>query len=329
MFSRKIYGVGETVYDILFRNGNPLKAVPGGSAFNALITLGRCGLSPVLSTFVGDDPIGRLTLDFMQRNGVDTGYVEIRKNSKSHLSLAFLNEVNDAEYVFYKDHASLSVELTLPAFLPGDYLLFGSFFAINPVIRPQMLRYLSAAVHAGATLYYDINFRPSHLKDLPAVKEHVLENIRLSSVVRGSMEDFHCLFGVDNDCPDRYALAADIYHRHLKGECPYLLVTDGARAVHVLTPVRHLVFEVAPISTVSTVEQATISMPESCTSCPGRALQKQTWWNFLKRCGLKWYILPSGFLHVYASRWTIMSMRNLSSRYGAAMPRCDATVFVA
>ena len=189
----------------------------------------------------------------MQRNGVDTGYVEIRKNSKSHLSLAFLNEVNDAEYVFYKDHASLSVELTLPAFLPGDYLLFGSFFAINPVIRPQMLRYLSAAVHAGATLYYDINFRPSHLKDLPAVKEHVLENIRLSSVVRGSMEDFHCLFGVDNDCPDRYALAADIYHRHLKGECPYLLVTDGARAVHVLTPVRHLVFEVAPISTVSTV----------------------------------------------------------------------------
>ena len=253
MFSRKIYGVGETVCDVLFRNGNPLKAVPGGSAFNALITLGRCGLSPVLSTFVGDDPIGRLTLDFMQRNGVDTGYVEIRKNSKSHLSLAFLNEVNDAEYVFYKDHASLSVELTLPTFLPGDYLLFGSFFAINPVIRPQMLRYLSAAVHAGATLYYDINFRPSHLKDLPAVKEHVLENIRLSSVVRGSMEDFHCLFGVDNDCPDRYALAADIYHRHLKGECPYLLVTDGARAVHVLTPVRHLVFEVAPISTVSTV----------------------------------------------------------------------------
>ena len=253
MFSRKIYGVGETVYDILFRNGNPLKAVPGGSAFNALITLGRCGLSPVLSTFVGDDPIGRLTLDFMQRNGVDTGYAEIRKNSKSHLSLAFLNEVNDAEYVFYKDHASLSVELTLPAFLPGDYLLFGSFFAINPVIRPQMLRYLSAAVHAGATLYYDINFRPSHLKDLPAVKEHVLENIRLSSVVRGSMEDFHCLLGEDYDCPDRYALAADIYHRHLKGECPYLLVTDGARAVHVLTPVRHLVFEVAPISTVSTV----------------------------------------------------------------------------
>ena len=92
MISRKIYGLGETVYDILFRNGIPLKAVPGGSAFNALITLGRCGLGPALSTFVGDDPIGRLTLDFMKRNGVDIGYVEIRENSQSHLSLAFLNE---------------------------------------------------------------------------------------------------------------------------------------------------------------------------------------------------------------------------------------------
>lgn len=253
MISRKIYGLGETVYDILFRNGIPLKAVPGGSAFNALITLGRCGLEPALSTFVGDDPIGRLTLDFMKRNGVDIGYVEIRENSQSHLSLAFLNEINDAEYVFFKDHSSLSVELPLPAFKPGDYVLFGSFFAINPAIRAQVLRYLSATANAGATIYYDINFRPSHIQDLPAVKENVLENIRLSSVVRGSMEDFHYLFGMDVGDSDRYALAEEIYYRHLKGECLYLLVTDGARAVHVLSPVRHLVLEVAPIDTVSTV----------------------------------------------------------------------------
>ena len=34
---RKIFGIGETIYDILFRQGQPVAAVPGGSVFNGLI----------------------------------------------------------------------------------------------------------------------------------------------------------------------------------------------------------------------------------------------------------------------------------------------------
>ena len=251
--SKHIYGVGETVYDILFRNEKPLKAVPGGSAFNAIISLGRCGLRPIMSTFVGDDAIGTLTLGFMNRNGVDTGCVERLQGCRSHLSLAFLNDRNDAEYQFYKDHASLSMTLPVPAFGAEDYVLFGSFFAVNPAIREQVFRYLSAARTAGTLLYYDINFRPTHVKDLPFVRENLLENLRLASVVRGSMEDFHYLFGIDDASSDRFSLAEDVYHQHIKVHCPYLLVTDGGKAVHVMTPTLHEVFEVPPIKTVSTV----------------------------------------------------------------------------
>ena len=38
---RMIAGIGETVLDILFRNGQPQAAVPGGSVFNAMVSLGR------------------------------------------------------------------------------------------------------------------------------------------------------------------------------------------------------------------------------------------------------------------------------------------------
>ena len=38
---RSVIGLGETVYDIIFKNNQPQKAVPGGSAFNAIISLGR------------------------------------------------------------------------------------------------------------------------------------------------------------------------------------------------------------------------------------------------------------------------------------------------
>ena len=39
----KIVGVGETILDILFKNNQPVAAVPGGSSFNSIISVGRAG----------------------------------------------------------------------------------------------------------------------------------------------------------------------------------------------------------------------------------------------------------------------------------------------
>ena len=43
---RNIIGIGETVFDIIFREDQPQKAVPGGSTFNAMISLGRAERPP-------------------------------------------------------------------------------------------------------------------------------------------------------------------------------------------------------------------------------------------------------------------------------------------
>lgn len=42
--SRKVIGAGETILDILFRQGQPVAAVPGGSTFNSIISVGRSGV---------------------------------------------------------------------------------------------------------------------------------------------------------------------------------------------------------------------------------------------------------------------------------------------
>ena len=46
---RKVFGIGETILDIIFRNDQPQKAVPGGSVFNGLISLGRLNVPVPLS----------------------------------------------------------------------------------------------------------------------------------------------------------------------------------------------------------------------------------------------------------------------------------------
>ena len=162
---RKVIGIGETVYDIVFKGGQPTAAVPGGSTFNSMISIGRCSIPADFLSEVGDDHVGSIIREFMSQNGVDPGFVNILPG-KTPLSLAFLDENNDATYTFYRDPVSERPDFIYPSIEPGDIVLFGSFYALNPACRPQVERFLEYAKSSGAILYYDVNFRPSHVKDL-------------------------------------------------------------------------------------------------------------------------------------------------------------------
>lgn len=115
---RKVIGIGETVLDIIFRDNHPVDAVPGGSAYNALVSLGRMGIPGLFISETGADRVGEMIVSFLQQNGIDATGVQMYEGVKSPLSLAFLNERNDAEYVFYKDHPNDKLEMTMPRLLP-------------------------------------------------------------------------------------------------------------------------------------------------------------------------------------------------------------------
>lgn len=241
---RRVIGIGETVLDILFKNDQPQKAVPGGSTFNSMVSLGRAGVPCMMVTEVGGDHIGDLICHFLTDNGVSDEFVCRHAGVKSHITLAFLDEHNDAQYTFYKDHASVALDGPVPKITHEDVVLFGSFFAINPVIRPAVGNLLREARKAGAWLYYDINFRKTHIPDIPQVMANIEENMQLADVVRGSMEDFEYLYGLKE--------GEAIYER-VKPFCSTLILTDGARSIRIYTPSGCQTFAVQPIETVSTV----------------------------------------------------------------------------
>ena len=192
--ARKVIGIGETVLDIIFKNNQPVGAVPGGSVFNSIISLGRSGVKCSFISETGNDRVGRTILDCLKENGVDATSVYVYPDSKSPLSLAFLNENNDAEYIFYKDHPNDRLEFTFPDVQPDDIVLFGSYYAVNPVIRPQVMGFLDYARQHGAILYYDVNFRAAHKSEVMRLTPNILENLELADVVRGSNEDFEVMF---------------------------------------------------------------------------------------------------------------------------------------
>ena len=127
---RKVIGIGETILDILFRNGQPQAAVPGGSVYNAMISLGRMGMDVTFISETGNDRVGSMILDNMRANGVRTDNVNVFPDGKSPVSLAFLNENNDAEYIFYKDYPRQRLDVTMPDIQADDIVMIGSYFAV-------------------------------------------------------------------------------------------------------------------------------------------------------------------------------------------------------
>ena len=217
---RKVIGIGETILDVIFKNDQPIGAVPGGSMFNGLISLGRVGMNAGFISEIGNDRIGRKIIKFLEDNHVDASNISVYPEAKSPVSLAFLNDQNDAEYIFYKDHPNDKLDFIFPDIQPDDIVMYGSFYAVNPVIRPQMFAFLEHAHRQGAILYYDVNFRASHANDVMKVTPNILENLEFADIVRGSKEDFEVMFNKSE--------ADIVYRSQISFYCKNFIYTQGA-----------------------------------------------------------------------------------------------------
>ena len=242
---RKVIGIGETVLDIIFKEGQPIGAVPGGSVYNGLISLGRAGISTAIISETGNDRVGRRIIDFARENGVNADNINVFPDSKSPISLAFLDEKNDAEYLFYKDHPRDQLDFAYPDIQPDDVVMYGSFYAVNPVIRPQVKGFLDYARQHGAILYYDVNFRPAHRHEVMKLTSNLLENLGMADIVRGSNEDFEVLFRKTD--PDV------VYNAEVSFYCRQFIYTQGAQPVAVRTSTLKKDYPIPPTVTVSTI----------------------------------------------------------------------------
>jgi fructokinase len=224
---RKVVGIGETVLDIIFKNDQPMAAVPGGSVFNGVISLGRAGVPASFISEAGNDRVGKKIIDFLTQNHVDASNINVYPESKSPISLAFLNDRNDAEYVFYKEHQHDQLDFIYPEINEDDVVMFGSYYAVNPVIRPQVVAFLDYARNHGAILYYDVNYRSAHKNEVMKLTSNILENLEYADIVRGSIEDFENMFNMND--------ADKIYRGEIEFYCHRFICTNGDADVELRT----------------------------------------------------------------------------------------------
>jgi fructokinase len=241
---RKIYGIGETVFDIIFKSGQPQAAKAGGAMLNSTVSLGRIGLPVSFISEYANDNVGEIIDNFLQENGVGTDFIDHFKEGKTKLALAFLNEKNDASYTFYQDYPEQRLNIKFPGIIKDDIILCGSIYAITDEIRIKFVDLISMAKKNGAIVIYDPNFRPSHSSDLDKLLPLIVENMQNAKLIRGSDEDFKNIFGAAT--PDEAWKVVSKY-------CNCMVYTANAEGVFVRTISYSGRFSVKAIKPVSTI----------------------------------------------------------------------------
>lgn len=241
---RKIIGIGETVFDIIFKNEQPISGRPGGSVYNALISLGRAGLEPIFISEIGADRIGKVITECLKENHVNAEYIR-SCGGKSPLALAFLDEKQNADYLFYKDYSSDRLDFATPIIDEDDIVVIGSYYAINPVLREKITDLLEFAKTRKAIIYYDLNYRKSHAHESGFLMPNILENFEYADIIKGSDEDFMNIYGEEG--------AQHIYKEHVEFYCKNFLYTQGADGLTAFSAGREKRYAANKITPVSTV----------------------------------------------------------------------------
>lgn len=242
---RKVIGIGETILDIIFRDEQPTVAVPGGSVFNGIVSLGRTGIPIYFISETGNDRVGNIILRFMRDNNISTDHINVFPDGKSPVSLAFLNDKSDAEYIFYKDYPKQRLDVIYPQINEDDIVVIGSYYALNPVLREKVVELLEQAREKKAIIYYDPNFRSSHKDEAIKLASTIIENLEYADIVRGSQEDFFYMYNLRD--------ADKIYKDKIKFYCPNFLCTAGSEKIALRTNTLTKEYDIPPLEAVSTI----------------------------------------------------------------------------
>jgi fructokinase len=240
-----IFTIGETIYDIIFKQGQPVAARPGGSMLNSAVSLGRCGLNVEMITELGRDKVGQTVLDFLAENGVSTSFIQPVDGFKTSIALAFLDEKGNANYSFYIKYPESRLNFGWPQTEKGDVVLFGAFYSLDPAIHQKIIRFVKQAMQNGAFIIYDPNIRKNHLGETRKLMDFVEENFAIANIVRGSDEDFENLFGLTD--------GKKVFGRIRAAGCKYLIYTRSSHGAEFFSDSIQLQIPAVNIQVVSTI----------------------------------------------------------------------------
>lgn len=190
---RKIIAIGESSYDIIFRNNKPQDGFPGGRILNAAASL---ALTQIKTTFVsecGSDYLGKMIIDFLSKNGVDTNSVDRFTGGTTKASVIY--EDGSVEYGKYP---SDRFDVVWPRIDEDDIIIFGSLYSVENSLREALYEIIKYAHERKAIIMYIPGFQRNPNFRMTKIMTAMLENLDVSNIVLTNNSDIQNIFGEIN-----------------------------------------------------------------------------------------------------------------------------------
>ena len=178
-----------------FEDIDSFAAYVGGSPTNISVGGRRLGLKTALLTAVGEDPVGDFILHFLRGEGVETRFIPRKPAQRSSAVVLGIEPPDKFPLVFYRDNCA-DINLTVDDAVAApirDCRVF-QFAGTNLSLEPSRSATMFAAEQArtsGATVVFDLDFRPDQWHDVRAFGVVARSAMRLVDVVIGTDDEIN------------------------------------------------------------------------------------------------------------------------------------------
>lgn len=219
-------------------------AALGGSSGNIAAGLARMGSQVSLITRVSDDAVGRYTTAECHRYGIETDYCFLEASEARNTLALSETRTDNTQTVIYRNNAA-DFALNQDDVSKVDWNRFGGLIftgtslAMNPS-RSATLTAIEAARTAGATAFFDIDYRAYSWPSLDEAAQICGEAARACDVIVGNDDEFGVLAG-GHDKGE--AFAADLARTHNKS----VIYKMGAEGSKTFTPREEFTSGIYPV----------------------------------------------------------------------------------
>ena len=225
------------------------EANPGGAPCNVLAMLQKLGHQTAFIGKVGQDAFGRLLVDAVKEQGIDT--TGVRYDDNVHTTLAFVQTAvdGDRDFSFYRNPGAdmmLTADEVNPEVVKDTKVFhFGTLSMTHEGVREATKKAVETAKANGCLVSFDPNLRPPLWSSLDLAKEQMEYGFGKCDILKISDNEIQFVSGKE-DYDEGIAYLQETYN------IPLILLTmgkDGSRAYYKGMRVERPGFSVKAIET--------------------------------------------------------------------------------
>lgn len=170
-----------------FNDISGFDAFVGGSPLNIAVGCARLGMKASLLSGVGNDKVGEFVLNFLKKEGVDTGNITVKARARTSAVVLGIEPPDKFPLVYYRDNAADSL-ITIDDVINANIaqykmvLVNGTALNIDPS-KSATFYAAEVAAKTGAEVILDLDFRADQWHDYRAfglMVRAILPNVKIA-----------------------------------------------------------------------------------------------------------------------------------------------------